>query len=90
MSNLIPIPMVDGAMATAPRTSSTHGSITVVRNTNGRMVNMDLKSEINLLIERLTFVENKELRKIILNGFVKKHGEIPEEYKDAVNAVMEM
>lgn len=51
---------------------------------------MDLKSEINLLIERLTFVENKELRKIILDGFVKKHGEIPDEYKDAVNAVMEM
>lgn len=51
---------------------------------------MDLKSEINLLIERLAFVENKELRKIILNGFVKKHGEIPDEYKDAVNAVMEM
>ena len=82
--------MVDGAMATAPRTSSTHGFITVVRSTNGRMVNMDLKSEINLLIERLTFVENKELRKIILDGFVKKHGEIPDEYKDAVNAVMEM
>ena len=82
--------MVDGAMATAPRTSSTHGFITVVRNMNGRMVNMDLKSEINLLIERLAFVENKELRKIILDGFIKKHGEIPDEYKDAVNAVMEM
>ncbi len=77
-------------MATAPGTSSTHGFITDVINTNGRMVNMDLKSEINLLIERLAFVENKELRKMILDGFVKKHGEIPDEYKDAVNAVMEM
>lgn len=82
--------MVDGAMATAPRTSSTHGFSTLVRNTNGRMVNMDLKSEINLLIERLTFVENKKLRQIMLDGFVKKHGEIPDEYKDAVNAVVEM
>ena len=77
-------------MDSAPRTSSTHGFITVVRNMNGRMVNMDLKSEINLLIEKLTFVENKELRQIMLDGFVKKHGEIPDEYKDAVNAVVEM
>ena len=84
------IPLVDGAMATAPRTSSTHGFITDVRNTNGRMVNMDLKSEINLLIEKLTFVENKELRQIMLDGFVKKYGDIPEEYKDAVKAMMEL
>lgn len=51
---------------------------------------MDLNSEINLLIEKLAFVENKELRQIMLDGFVKKHGEIPDEYKDAVNAVVEM
>ena len=51
---------------------------------------MDLKSEINLLIEKLAFVDNKELRQIMLDGFVKKHGEIPDEYKDAVNAVVEM
>ena len=51
---------------------------------------MDLKSEINLLIEKLTFVENKELRQIMLDGFVKKYGEIPEEYKDAVEAMMEL
>lgn len=82
--------MVDGVTATAPRTSSTHGFLTVVRNTNGKVVNMDLKSEINLLIEKMTFVENKELRQIMLDGFVKKHGEIPDEYKDAVNAVVEM
>ena len=82
--------MVDGAMATAPRTSSTLGFSILVRSTNGRMVNMDLKSEINLLIEKLTFVENKELRQIMLDGFVKKYGEIPEEYKDAVKAMMEL
>ena len=82
--------MVDGAMATAPRTSSTHGFLILVRNTNGRVVNMDLESEINLLIEKLAFVESKELRQIMLDGFVKKHGEIPDEYKDAVNAVVEM
>lgn len=51
---------------------------------------MDLKSEINLLIEKLTFVENKELRQIMLDGFVKKYGEIPDEYKDAVEAMMEL
>lgn len=57
---------------------------------NGRVVNMDLKSEINLLIEKLAFVENKKLRQIMLDGFVKKHGEIPDEYKDAVEAMMEL
>ena len=51
---------------------------------------MDLKSEINLLIEKLAFVENKKLRQIMLDGFVKKHGEIPDEYKDAVKAMMEL
>lgn len=51
---------------------------------------MDLKSEINLLIEKLTFVENEELRQIMLDGFVKKYGEIPDEYKDAVKAMMEL
>ena len=41
---------------------------------------MDWKSEINMLIEKLAFVENKELRQIMLDGFIKKHGEIPDEY----------
>ena len=41
-----------------------------------------------LLIEKLDFVENKKLRQIMLDGFVKKHGEIPDEYKDAVNSVV--
>lgn len=57
---------------------------------NGRVINMDLKSEINLLIEKLTFVENKKLRQIMLDGFVKKYGDIPDEYKDAVKAMMEL
>ena len=82
--------MVDGVTATAPRKSSTHGFLMDARNTNGRMVNMDLENEINLLIEKLAFVDNKELRQIMLDGFIKKHGEIPDEYKDAVNAVVEM
>lgn len=77
-------------MDSAPRISSIHGFLTLARSTNGRMVNMDLKSEINLLIEKLTFVENKELRQIMVDGFVKKHGEIPDEYKDAVNTIMEL
>ena len=61
-----------------------------IKFNSDRLVNMDLKSEINLLIEKLAFVENKKLRQIMLDGFIKKHGEIPDEYKDAVNAVVEM
>ena len=34
--------MVDGAMATAPRTSSTHGFLILVRNMNGRRIAMFL------------------------------------------------
>ena len=45
---------------------------------------------INKLLDSLLFVENKETRKIMLSGFIKKYGEIPAEYKDAVNAIMEM
>lgn len=77
-------------MDSAPRTSSTHGFSILARNMNGRVINMDLKSEINLLIEKLTFVENKKLRQIMLDGFVKKYGDIPDEYKDAVKAMMEL
>ena len=51
---------------------------------------MNLKSEINLLMDKLLFVENKELRQIMLDGFIKKHGEIPDEYKDAVKEIMEL
>ncbi len=46
--------------------------------------------EINALIDRLTFVENRELKEKILDSFVKKYGEIPDEYKDAIDAVMEV
>lgn len=51
---------------------------------------MDLKSEINLLIEKLAFVENKKLRQIMVDAFVKKQGEIPEEYKDAIKALIDL
>ncbi len=49
-----------------------------------------MEEKINSLIDALVFVESKETREIMLKGFVAKYGEIPEEYKDAVEAVMEM
>lgn len=45
---------------------------------------------INQLIDSLSFVKNPETRKIILNGFIEKYGEIPEEYKDAIDVMMEI
>ena len=49
-----------------------------------------MDEKIDALITYLAFVENRELKKIILNNFVKKYGEIPEEYREAVDAVMEV
>lgn len=49
-----------------------------------------MEEKINSLLDALIFVENKETREIMLKGFVAKYGEIPDEYKDAVEAVMEM
>ena len=49
-----------------------------------------MKEKINALIDQLMFVQNKELRKIMLENYIKKNGPIPEEYKDAVDAVMEV
>lgn len=51
---------------------------------------MDLKDEINSLMDALIFVENRELRRIMVDSFEKKMGEIPEEYRDAINALIEM
>ena len=45
---------------------------------------------VNQLINSLMFVESKETKQLMLDSFVKKYGEIPDEYKDAVNAVVEM
>lgn len=45
---------------------------------------------INKLLDSLLFVENMETRKVILNSFIKKYGEIPNEYKDAINVIVEM
>ena len=49
-----------------------------------------MEEKINSLIDALIFVESKETREIMLKGFVEKYGKIPEEYRDAVEAVMEM
>lgn len=51
---------------------------------------MDLEKEINSLMDSMIFVKNKTLREIMLNSFIKKHGEIPEKYKDAIDALMDL
>ena len=51
---------------------------------------MNLKDEVNTLIEAMTFVQNRALREIMVSNFVKEYGEIPDEYKDAVDAVMDL
>ena len=51
---------------------------------------MDLKNEVNALIDAMIFVQNKTVREIMVNNFIKKYGEIPEEYKDAVDALMDL
>ena len=49
-----------------------------------------MEEKINALINHLAFVENRDLKRMILENFIKQYGEIPDEYKDAVNAVMEL
>ena len=51
---------------------------------------MDIKDEINSLMDALIFVENSDLRRIMVDAFVQKQGEIPEEYKDAINALIDL
>lgn len=51
---------------------------------------MNIEDEINSLMDALIFVENSDLRRIMVDAFEKKMGEIPEEYKDAINALIEM
>lgn len=49
-----------------------------------------LTEQINLLMDRMLIVESHDLRRIMLQSFVKHNGEIPSEYQDAVNTVLEM
>lgn len=51
---------------------------------------MNIEDKINALMDALIFVQNRDLRRIMVDSFVKKQGEIPEEYKDAINALIEM
>ena len=51
---------------------------------------MNLKNEVNALMDAMTFVQNRALREIMVNNFIKKYGEIPDEYKDAVYALMDL
>ncbi len=50
----------------------------------------EFEKELNALMDALIFVESKTVRKIMVNGFVKKHGEIPGKYKDAVDALIDL
>lgn len=49
-----------------------------------------MEEKINALIDSLLFVENDSLKRVMLKSFIEKNGEIPEEYQDAVNVVLEM
>ena len=53
-------------------------------------VSPELRSAVNALIDGMAFVESKTVREIMLRNFIKKFGEVPEEYRDAVYAVLEM
>ena len=53
-------------------------------------VSPELRSAVNALIDGMAFVENKTVREIMLRNFIKKFGEVPEEYRDAVLAVLNM
>lgn len=80
--------MADGAMAFVHTKVYIHGFSIPAKSI--KVVNMDLKDEINKLMDALIFVESKGLRKIMVDAFEKKMGEIPEEYRDAINALIEM
>ena len=53
-------------------------------------VSPELRSAVDALIDGMAFVESKAVREIMLRNFIKKFGEVPEEYRDAVYAVLEM
>ena len=53
-------------------------------------VSPELRSAVDALIDGMAFVENRTVREIMLRNFIKKFGEVPEEYRDAVYAVLEM
>lgn len=48
------------------------------------------KEQVNALIDELTFTRSKTLRGILVDSYVKKYGEIPKDYRDAVSAVIEV
>lgn len=50
----------------------------------------NIEKELNALMDALIFVENKSVRKIMVDSFEKKHGSIPGEYKDAVDALIDL
>ena len=49
----------------------------------------EIKVAMNFLMDMLIMYGGSQLGQIYLNGYKKKYGEIPDEYKDAVKALME-
>ncbi len=59
----------------------------VRRNENGE--EFTVEDAINYLMDKLIIYGGTQLGQIYLDGYIKEYGEIPDEYKDAVNALME-
>lgn len=49
----------------------------------------EIEVAMNFLMDMLIMYGGGRLGQIYLNGYKKKYGEIPDEYKDAVKALME-
>lgn len=48
-----------------------------------------VQEAMNYLIDKLIMYGGSELGHIFLDGYIKEYGEVPDEYKDAVKALME-
>ena len=59
----------------------------VRRNENGE--EFTVEEAMNYLIDKLIMYGGGKLGHIFLDGYIKEYGEVPDEYKDAVNALME-
>ena len=53
---------------------------------NGEEFTVD--EAISFLIDKLIMYGDSQLGQIYLNGFKREYGEIPDEYKDAIDALM--
>ena len=49
-----------------------------------------VKEAVDYLIDKLILYGGSEVGRMYLNGFLRKYGEVPDEYKEAIKALMEM